>query len=91
MRRTAGRIIAIAMSLRRGSRDQGAFRAARSNRSASGTAQRGDAPAPVQDTTRRALTDRHGAGFWLNRRDPMRLFVDRPYLDEAIDRLFATA
>ena len=42
----------------------------------------------LQDTTRRALTDRHGAGFWLNRRDPMRLFVDRPYLDEAIDRLF---
>ena len=38
--------------------------------------------------TRRALTDRHGAGFWLNRRDPMRLFVDRPYLDEAIDKLF---
>lgn len=42
----------------------------------------------LQDTARRALTDRHGAGFWLNRRDPMRLFVDRPYLDEAIDRLF---
>ncbi|MGN7929395.1 AHH domain-containing protein [Sphingopyxis sp. 22461] len=42
----------------------------------------------LQDTTRRALTDRHGAGFWLNRRDPMRLFVDRPYLDEAIDKLF---
>jgi hypothetical protein len=42
----------------------------------------------LQDTTRRALTDRHGAGFWLNRRDPMRLFVDRPYLDEAIGRLF---
>lgn len=42
----------------------------------------------LQDATRRALTDRHGAGFWLNRRDPMRLFVDRPYLDEAIDRLF---
>jgi hypothetical protein len=42
----------------------------------------------LQDTTRRALTDRHGAGFWLNRRDPMRLFVDRPYLDAAIDRLF---
>ncbi len=45
----------------------------------------------LQDTTRRALTDRHGAGFWLNRRDPMRLFVDRPYLDEAIDRLFGGA
>lgn len=42
----------------------------------------------LQDTTRRALTDRHGAGFWLNRRDPMRLFVDRPYLDEAIEKLF---
>lgn len=42
----------------------------------------------LQDTMRRALTDRHGAGFWLNRRDPMRLFVDRPYLDEAIDKLF---
>ena len=42
----------------------------------------------LQDTARRALTDRHGAGFWLNRRDPMRLFADRPYLDEAIDRLF---
>ncbi|AJA09351.1 hypothetical protein SKP52_12280 [Sphingopyxis fribergensis] len=42
----------------------------------------------LQDTTRRALTDRHGAGFWLNRRDPMRLFVDRPYLDEAIEMLF---
>ena len=42
----------------------------------------------LQDTTRRALTDRHGGGFWLNRRDPMRLFVDRPYLDEAIDKLF---
>lgn len=42
----------------------------------------------LQDTARRALTDRHGAVFWLNRRDPMRLFVDRPYLDEAIDKLF---
>ncbi|WP_338427271.1 AHH domain-containing protein [Sphingopyxis kveilinensis] len=42
----------------------------------------------LQDTMRRALTDGHGAGFWLNRRDPMRLFVDRPYLDDAIDRLF---
>jgi hypothetical protein len=42
----------------------------------------------LQDTARRALTDRHGAGFWLNRGDPMRLFVDRPYLDEAIDKLF---
>ena len=45
----------------------------------------------LQDTTRRALTDRHGAGFWLNRRDPMRLFVDRPYLDDAIARLFGGA
>ncbi len=42
----------------------------------------------LQDATRRALTDRRGAGFWLNRRDPMRLFVDRPYLDEAIEKLF---
>lgn len=42
----------------------------------------------LQDATRRALTDRHGTGFWLNRRDPMRLFADRPYLDDAIDRLF---
>lgn len=42
----------------------------------------------LQDATRRALTDRHGAGFWLNRRDPMRLFADRPYLDDAIERLF---
>lgn len=42
----------------------------------------------LQDTMRRALTDGHGGGFWLNRRDPMRLFADRPYLDEAIDRLF---
>lgn len=43
----------------------------------------------LQDVMRRALTDRHGSGFWLNRRDPMRLFADRPYLDEAIDALFA--
>ncbi|APZ97285.1 hypothetical protein BWQ93_01350 [Sphingopyxis sp. QXT-31] len=42
----------------------------------------------LQDTLRRALTDRHGAAFWLNRRDPMRLFADRPYLDAAIERLF---
>lgn len=42
----------------------------------------------LQDATRRALTDRHGGTFWLNRRDPMRLFADRPYLDDAIDRLF---
>lgn len=42
----------------------------------------------LQDATRRALTDRHGCAFWLNRRDPMRLFADRPYLDEAIDLMF---
>lgn len=42
----------------------------------------------LQDAMRRALTDRHGYAFWLNRRDPMRLFADRPYLDEAIDRMF---
>lgn len=43
----------------------------------------------LQVAMRRALTDRHGLGFWLNRRDPMRLFADRPYLDDAIDRVFA--
>lgn len=43
-------------------------------------------PALLQDSLRRALTDRRGTGF--NRRDPMRLFADRPYLDEAITRLF---
>lgn len=42
----------------------------------------------LQQTARRALTDRHGCGFWLNRRDPMRLFADRPYLDETIARLY---
>nr|WP_158258003.1 AHH domain-containing protein [Sphingopyxis lindanitolerans] len=42
----------------------------------------------LQDVMRRALTDRHGGAFWLNRRDPMRLFADRPYLDDAIGRLF---
>lgn len=42
----------------------------------------------IQSAARRALTDRHGLGFWLNRRDPMRLFADRPYLDAAIDALF---
>lgn len=45
----------------------------------------------LQDTMRRALTDRHGRAFWLNRRDPMRLFADRPYLDTAIDHLFGVA
>lgn len=43
----------------------------------------------LQNTMRRALTDGHRGGFWLNRRDPMRLFVDRPYLDAAIDRMYA--
>src|SRR3546814_19006346 len=42
----------------------------------------------LQDAARRALTDRHRLGLWLNRRDPMRLFADRHYLDEAIERLF---
>lgn len=42
----------------------------------------------LQDALRRALTDRHRGAFRLNRRDPMRLFADRPYLDEAIDRMF---
>lgn len=42
----------------------------------------------LQDVMRRALTDGHRGGFWLNRRDPMRLFADRSYLDDAIDRLF---
>ena len=42
----------------------------------------------LQDTLRRSLTDRHGLTFRLNRRDPMRLFLDRPYLDTAIERLF---
>lgn len=38
----------------------------------------------LQAALRRALTDRHGFRFWLNRRDPMRIFGDRPYLDDAI-------
>lgn len=42
----------------------------------------------LQQTARRALTDRHGCGFWLNRRDPMRLFADRAYLDDAIGRIY---
>jgi len=42
----------------------------------------------LQTALRRSLTDRHGLNFWLNRRDPMRLFADRPYLDDAITRLF---
>ncbi len=45
----------------------------------------------LQDTTRRARIDRHGAGCRLNRRDPMRLFVDHLYLDAAIQRLFGEA
>ena len=45
----------------------------------------------LQDVMRRALTDRHGGAFWLNRCDPMRLFADRPYLDDAIGRLFGEA
>jgi hypothetical protein len=44
----------------------------------------------LQTVLRRALTDRHGMNFWLNRRDPMRLFADRPYLDDAIERLFGS-
>lgn len=43
----------------------------------------------LQNAARRALTDRHRLGFRLNRRDPMRLFLDRPYLDDAITALFA--
>jgi A nuclease family of the HNH/ENDO VII superfamily with conserved AHH len=43
----------------------------------------------LQAALRRALTDRHRHGLWLNRRDPMRLFADRAYLDSAIDALFA--
>lgn len=42
----------------------------------------------LQAAMRRALTDRHGIGFWLNRRDPMKLFADRSYLDDAIDRIY---
>lgn len=42
----------------------------------------------LQRALRRALTDRHGQHLWLNRRDPMRLFADRAYLDHAIDAMF---
>jgi len=42
----------------------------------------------LQTVLRRTLTDRHGMTFRLNRRDPMQLFADRPYLDDAIARLF---
>lgn len=43
----------------------------------------------LQQATRRALTDRHRGRFRLNKRDPMRIFADRPYLDTAIDLMFA--
>ncbi|MBA4748491.1 MAG: AHH domain-containing protein [Sphingopyxis sp.] len=42
----------------------------------------------LQRALRRALTDRHGQHLWLNRRDPMRIFADRAYLDSAIDAMF---
>ncbi|NJS13968.1 MAG: hypothetical protein HC788_04290 [Sphingopyxis sp.] len=42
----------------------------------------------LQRALRRALTDRHRHNLWLNRRDPMRIFADRVYLDEAINALF---
>lgn len=42
----------------------------------------------LQAALRRALTDRHGQHLWLNRRDPMRLFADRAYLDAAIAAMF---
>lgn len=41
----------------------------------------------LQHALRRALTDRHGQHLWLNRRDPMRIFADRAYLDCAIDAM----
>ncbi len=47
--------------------------------------------ATLQAALGRLLTDCHGLGRWsvrLNRRDPMRLFADRSYLDLAIDRAF---
>lgn len=43
----------------------------------------------LQAALRRALTDHHSFRFWLNRRDPMRVFADRSYLDNAISALFA--
>lgn len=43
----------------------------------------------LQQATRRALTDQHRGLFRLNKRDPMRIFADRPYLDEAIGTMFA--
>jgi hypothetical protein len=42
----------------------------------------------LQSALCRAPTDRHGLRFRLNRRDPMRIFADRAYLDEAITALF---
>jgi len=42
----------------------------------------------LQRALRRALTDRHSHFLWLNRRDPMRIFADRSYLDDAINALF---
>ena len=44
----------------------------------------------LQRALRRALTDRHPCSLWLNRRDSMRMFVDRAYLDAAIKALFGT-
>jgi A nuclease family of the HNH/ENDO VII superfamily with conserved AHH len=45
----------------------------------------------LQRALRRALTDRHRHSLWLNRRDPMRIFADRGYLDDAINALFGDA
>jgi hypothetical protein len=42
----------------------------------------------LQRALRRALTDQHRSGLWLNRRDPMRIFADRSYLDDAIAAMF---
>ncbi len=42
----------------------------------------------LQAALRRALTDRHRLGLWLNRRDPLRLFADRSFLDHAITALY---
>ena len=42
----------------------------------------------LQAALRRALTDRHRQHLWLNRRDPMRIFADRAYLDAAIAAMF---
>ena len=43
----------------------------------------------LQSALRHALTDRHRSSLWLNRRDPMRIFADRSYLDDAINALLA--